>query len=53
MEIKPTNKSVQLSYPIWQLIRKAAFDREIPIKNLTEGILTGQYSSLIDGDAEK
>jgi len=45
-----TNKTFSISYDIWQLTRKAAFDREIPIKELVENIITGKTAPLMAGE---
>jgi hypothetical protein len=50
LENKHTNKTVQMAYPIWQIVRKAAFDREIPIKNLVEDIVTGKRGPITGGE---
>jgi hypothetical protein len=44
------NKTFSISYGIWQLVRTAAFDREMPIKKLVEDILTGKTAPLLVGD---
>lgn len=45
-----TNKTFSISYSVWQLVRTAAFDRAMPIKNLVEDIITGKTSPLLAGD---
>lgn len=40
------NKTFSISYPIWQMVRKAAFDREMPIKELVEDIITGKIAPI-------
>jgi len=44
------NKTFSISYGVWQLVRTAAFDREMPIKNLVENIITGKTAPLLAGD---
>jgi hypothetical protein len=41
------NKTFSISYDIWQLVRKTAFDREISIKELVEDIITGKCGPII------
>jgi len=45
-----TNKTFSISYGIWQLVRTAAFDREMSIKGLVEDIITGKTAPLLTGD---
>jgi hypothetical protein len=40
------NKTFSISYDVWQMVRKAAFDREIPIKELVADIITGKTAPL-------
>ena len=42
LDVNHDNKTFSVSYDIWQMVRKAAFDREIPIKVLVEDIVTGK-----------
>jgi hypothetical protein len=41
------NKTFSIPYDIWQLVRKAAFDREMPIKDLVEDIITGKCGPIV------
>lgn len=48
--INHKNKTVQMAYPIWQKVRKTAFDREMTIKELVEDIITGKCGPIVSED---